>query len=228
MSTVTEPGGRSVPPPEQQVELLSVPKQGTVTVRFLGPCVGILTHWPARRHNGRATPPIACGGPLACPNVVHRLSTCWKGYAPCEAWREEPMRRWFPFVLEITERLWELLHKETLRGQQWELFRVANERGNVEVSGRCLDLLDPRTLRTDVQIEPVVCRVYRTTQIEWGVQPVMPPRQFLKPSDGPPPPTAAPPMDPRKIVGSPEWEQDQAEAKAALKAALRTMKGGAK
>jgi hypothetical protein len=213
MNRVAEPRGGSAPTPAQQVSLLSVPKAGTATVRLLGHARGILTHWAKKR-------PLACPGPVLCPSVVHRLSTVWKGYAPAELWREAPFRDWMPCVLEITERLWELMHGHALRGEVWELFRAAGDHGRVEVSGRLLDLLDPRGLRADVQVEPVVCRVYRTTEIAWDVGPVLPARQLLLPVTDAPPPTALPGVDPRTVVGTPEWETDQAIARAALKAAL--------
>lgn len=185
MKTAERPGGGSAPSLGQQVSLLSVPAEGSCTVRLLGPCRGILTHWSKIR-------PIACAGLPLCPLVTHRLSTCWKGYAPAELWRESPHRDYWPCVLEITERLWELLHEHTLRGQVWELFRVLGDHRRVEVSGRLVDLVDPRGLRDDVRVEPVVCRVYRTTDIAWDVGPVMPPRQVLGPVVDAPPPDSVP------------------------------------
>jgi len=221
-------GSGCAPTDAQHVCLLSVPKEGTATVRLLGPASGILTHWAKKR-------PLACPGANACPQMVHRLSTVWKGYAPAEVWCDAPKRHWQPVVLEITERLWEVLSGQALRGQVWQLGRVAGDRGRIEVTGRLLDLLDPRTLRTDVQVQPVVCRVYRTTEIAWDVRPVMPARQVLAPIADAPPPTAAAAVDPREIEGTPEWQADRAAAKAAIQAALKhgpngngARKGGAK
>lgn len=206
------PGTVHLPPSARQTELLPVPKQGIITVRFLGPCAGILTHWEKSRRKGEKGIGYACPGEQHCQPAIHRLSTCWKGYAPVDLWEESPHRRWHPWVLEITERLWDLLKTETLRGQMWKLFRVTNERGNVEVSGSLLELVEADELRTDIDIKPVVCRVFRTTLIAWGAKPVMPAAQIVGPSYGAPPPTASSPLAPHLIEGTPEYKAAKIEA----------------
>lgn len=213
---VPVPGCAPIAP--QHVALMAVPKEGRATVRLLGPCVGILTHWSKKR-------PIACPGANACPSLVHRLSTVWKGYCAAEVWRDTPERVWYPTVLEITERLWEVMSPHQLRGTVWELFRTVGDHGRIEVSGRLLDLVDPRTLRDDVRIEPVVSRVYRTMEIGWGATPVLPPRQLLAPVADAAPPTASAALPPEQIPGTPEWEAERAKAKAAIQAALKSARG---
>jgi hypothetical protein len=153
--------------------------------------------------------------------MIHRVKPVWKGYCPAECWQEQPYAAWWPCVLEVTERLWEKMEGITLRGTVWVIERVPGEGKRTEVTGAMIDRCDTAKLRTDVDIKPVVYRVYRTMQIEFGVKPVMPPRQMLLPSSDAPPPTAAPPVDPRNIEGTPEWKADRAAAHAALQRALK-------
>jgi hypothetical protein len=214
MSDTTNHGPGCVPTNGRHVSLLSVPKEGRTTVRLLSAAMGILTHWVKRR-------PLACSGIATCPQALHRCTVTWKGYAAAEQWVDAPHARWYPCVLEITERLWESMMAVQLRGSVWQLERVAGPSGRIEVAGQVVDLVDPRKLRTDVDVRSVVCRVYRTTEIAWGVLPLLPPRQMLEPSLDVAPPTAALPTDPKTIVGTPEWEADQDEVRKQLKALTR-------
>jgi hypothetical protein len=219
MSTVPVNGHAHGALPGAHVRLLSVPKEGSCTVRLLGPGQGILTHFTPKR-------PYACPGADRCQVSIHRASTTWKAYAPAELWRDVPYRDWLPVVLEITERLWESMNATALRGQIWSLWRVGGDRKSQEVTGELLDIVEPQLLRTDVEVVPVVCRVYRTNEIQWGVRPFLPPRQVLTPAVDCPPPNAAKTVDPREIPGTPEYEADQIEARARLKAALAGKQNG--
>jgi len=195
------------------VRLHSVPEGEKSTVRPLGTALGILTHWTPKR-------PYACPGARNCQATIHRGPTVWKGYAAAELWRDLPFRDWLPIVLEITERLWESMSATALRGQIWSLWRVGGDRKSKEVTGELLDIVEPKILRTDVEVAPVVCRVYRTSEIEWGVKPFLPARQLLAPISEQPPPNAAETVDPRSIPGTPEYEADQAATRELIRQSL--------
>jgi hypothetical protein len=139
------------------VRLVAVPLVGSITVRFLGPCVGILTH-------GKFKKAVACPGEEHCPATTHRSQTIWKGYSPVEVWEELPIRLWIPAVLEITEHLWESMHAVKLRGTVWVMNRVCEGKRDRIAEGLMVDKIDPATLRTDVLVEPVVCRVWRSSR----------------------------------------------------------------
>lgn len=201
------------------VRLVSVPLDGSITVRCLGPCQGILTH-------GKWRKAVACPGEESCPATTHRSTTIWKGYAPVEVWEEVPIKLWVPAVLEITEHLWEAMHERKLRGTVWVLNRVSDGRRDKICEGLMVDKLDPLTLRTDVLVEPVVCRVWRSAHIKFGALPLIKPRQTLLASVDTAPVTATPPVDPREVPGTPEWEEDRRRANELVKAALKPSKNG--
>lgn len=202
------------------VRLVPVPLEGKITVRFLGPCVGILTHGTKWKQA------VACPGEQHCPATLHRSKTIWKGYAPAEVWEENPIRLWVPCVVEITEHLWEMMHEHTLRGSVWMLERVSEGRRTHIVQGVMVDQLDPRTLRSDVQVQTVVCRVWKSSHIFFGAKPLIPPRQTLTATIDTEPITASPLAEPKDIPGTPEWEAARETARALLKGQLKPSKNG--
>lgn len=165
-----------------ELEMLAVPKEGSVTVRFLGEARSILTH----RIKDES---FACPGEEHCPTANHRARTTWKAYAPVEAWRPAPHDDWMPAVLEITERLWGKLRGRPIKGEVWKLFRQTGRHGYREVCGSPQGLVLPERLRTDVTVEEVVKRVYRTTLIAWDVEEYLPAPPILEPSKDQPPQT---------------------------------------
>lgn len=173
---------REAPPPGQSVDVdcVAVPKEGTLVVRWLDQLSGMLSHWGKERG-------IACPGEQWCPAAIHRGKTNWKGYAPAEYWRPSPYEDWCPAVVEVTERLYELLSARELRGEVWRLWRQVGRARCKEVSGELIDTVDPGQLRLPFAVEPTLYRVYRTTHILLGVAPLLPPRLNLEPSKGPPP-----------------------------------------
>lgn len=163
-----------------EVEMLSVPKDGSCTVRFLSEARSILTH-----RVGEDTK--ACPGVDRCPSAHHRAKTLWKAYAAVERWRDRPYEDWVPEVIEITERLWERLCDHELRGEVWTFRREVGRAGHKECVGELVDRVNPDRLRTDVILERTVYRVYRTDDIKWDVEVFLQPRQILEASkDGPP------------------------------------------
>lgn len=183
------------------VEIQPVPKTGHITVLFLGPYLGMLTHWQGGR--GRA-----CPGLSTCPPTIHRCTSVWKGYAPVEIWRPAPHGDWAPGVFEVTERAAELLDQAgELPGQVWKFYRVLGRYSHVEIAGAQLETRDVAGLRADVRVEPVVERLYRTNQILWGVARLFEPRPMLLASASPPPDDPDSRADNEKPMTLDEWNK---------------------
>lgn len=177
---------RPQPPPGAlvEVEVVSVPKEGRITVRFLGHIRGILTHW------GKSAS-VACPGPESCPTVTHRGRTLWKGYIAAEWWRSGQYQDWCPCAFEVTQRLGELMRGAELRGTVWTCRREVGRSGVKEVVGEQVDEVDPDRLRHAFSVEPAVCRVYGTTRVLFDVEPYLPPPVVLPAAAGPPPAESA-------------------------------------
>ena len=179
MSTAARgPEGPQNPLVELRVE--HAPPKGYRVVRFLGPYRGIITHWL----RGRG---VACPGREKCKAETHRLRNTWKGYAPAEYWRDKPHEDWCPCVWEVTENLLTFLEGRTLRGEVWKFWQEVIKADVYKHVGECIDENNADCLRPAFNVEPGVWRCYHTKEIEWDVEPVMPPRELMLPSAGPRP-----------------------------------------
>jgi len=207
-----KPRRRSADRPSSHVPLdvITVPDDTVLYVRFLGPWDGILTHYGKRR-------PIACPGPDECDKPTHRGKGIWRGYAPVEYYRDRPYEDWCAAVLQISERLVECLGTDELRGQVWELSRVIGRYGKKECTGTRMEDVDPEGLRLDVSIYEVVERMYRPVEPLWGVKPYFKPVSTLAPTKGAPP---------RALVERKEREGTARPAGAADMDRLRAARGG--
>lgn len=163
-------------PASRPVNVLSVKKNTVYTVRFLGQMDGILTHWPKK-------PGTPCPGEPYCSGSQHRVKTIWKGYSPIEAW-DDHHRLWIPWVLEVTEGLEEALQGRVLRGEVWVVSRPQVDEKPAPVIGQYLEQLDPDSIRLDFPVRAVVCRMYGTTHIAWGIENPVPRKLLLEPSPG--------------------------------------------
>lgn len=180
-------GSGSAPGQRLHLELLSVPPEGGITVRWLANPVGILTHF--QRGGG-----VACVGPSLCPTKWHTARTTWKGYAPVHFWRDAPLSDWLPAVLEVTERLAELVGDQVMRGQVWYLCRQVGKHRHKECTGHQVDMLPASALAEAFDVRGVVRRVYREPHVHFGAELLLPPRVEITPQqDGYVPPTAAAP-----------------------------------
>lgn len=159
------------------IEMLCVPAEGFLVVRFLDDWRGILTHWGKKR-------PIACPGPDNCPTAIHRGRSIWKAYAPGEYWRDQPFEDWCPAVVELTERCVEQMQAHVLRGEVWKLQRQIGRNGTKEVAAECVDEINADRLRKPFGVEPVVWRVFGTRDIAFDVEPYLPARDFVVASAG--------------------------------------------
>jgi hypothetical protein len=170
---------RPQPPPGApvQIEVVSVPPEKPIVVRWLGTIEGMLVHW------GK-TSSVACPGESECPTAIHRGKTLWKGYVAAEFFREAQYQDWAPCVLEITERLRDQILGAVLRGTVWRLQRVVGRYGAKEVWGEQIDEINGDVLRPTFPIYPAIFRVYRTTRIAFGAAPVVPAKIELPPSSG--------------------------------------------
>lgn len=168
---------QSAPGTQIPLEIVAVPPEGFLVARFLGDYRGILTHW------GRKAA-LACPGAAACPTATHRGKTVWKGYAAAEYWRDRPWEDWCPCIIEITERCAEQMQGHLLRAQVWKLERGTGRNGTKEVMAEHIDDVNGDRLRKEFSIEAAVWRVYRTRDIEFDVDPYLPPRMLLTASAG--------------------------------------------
>lgn len=227
MSDRPHPRPGSVPHAPIHLEVLSVPLDGTaITVRWLADPLGTLIHRrgdPRRQDNHGQIP---CPGLCVCPPAQHALRTQWKGWAPCELWRDRPYTDWVPIVLEVTEMLRELLQGQPMRGSVWCLTRVGSGPRSKQITGHEIDRITVDELPLAFDVKPVVCRTMRTTAIGWGAVPHLPERQIVQPSIGYVPPTAAalPPSD-EELAAKQAAER---EALAALRAEMRRQANGGK
>jgi hypothetical protein len=194
------PGGKAV-----EVEMLSIPDEEQVTVRFLSEPRSILTHWDNKR-------PRACPGKKDCPAAIHRSHTTWKFYAAIERWRERPFEDWIPEVLEGTENLWRVVNGKILRGTVWTLFRQLGRHGKRELTGEQVDEINADHLRTDIVMENTVMRVFRTDDIMWDVPCFIPAVSVALPSKDAPPKNARrddPRPDPTDRAAYKAWIERQ-------------------
>ncbi len=173
--------GSPPPPPPQSspVNILRVPASGILCVRFLGPIRGLLTH----RQGGHSVP---CLGPARCPSGLHRGRSVWKGYSPAEGW-DAATGLWRPAVLEITERLEEVLRGRPLRGEVWTLARESTGERNAAVYGVFAERVDASALRPPFDVLPVLKRFFHEDDFPFDLPNPLPGRLMLEPSSDPPP-----------------------------------------
>lgn len=164
--------GKPVP-----IELLSIFEVKKCTVRFLGEPLSCLTHWTSKGS-------VACPGKEECKTETHRSRTMWKAYAPVERWRDVPHEDWLPEVLEITENLWRAMKDHDLRAEIWTLFLQVSRFEKNEVWGEHVDTINADHLRQPFDVKPTVFRIYRTIDIQFGVESYLPAVPVLEPSAG--------------------------------------------
>lgn len=147
------------------IRILAVPQHGKLLVRFLGPILGIHTHWARNRA-------FACIGEDECPTPIHKERVIWKGYAAAEWIAAANQKGWTPCVLEVTENLYHQIGPENHRGETWRLFRHSRTKNKAEVRGTLVRRQDCRGLRTDVDVQKAVRRLYRELRIAFGLDPL--------------------------------------------------------
>jgi hypothetical protein len=159
-----------------ELRVLRVPASGTIKVRFLGDVQGMHLHWVGKS-------PLPCEG-TKCPEKVHRVRAQWCGFAAVENLDNGPPPEWVPAVLEVTERLQSILPCEGLRGSVYHLFRRPGPGRHPVNSGDFVDSIDPRPLRTDVDVWRHCARMYQSNDIQWGLQPLFDGPQVLDVTPG--------------------------------------------
>lgn len=194
------------------VEVLSVKTGIPVVVRFLAGYQGILTHYSR-------SGPVWCPGPGECPSTVHKGKLIWKGYAAVQQWLRAG-RQWQPDVLEITERLEEVLRGRDLRGEVWLLERKGAGHPSDPLFGAFCSRADLVELGPSFDPLPVVQRVYHSTALRFGAPNPMPPKILLPNVTGSAPvlPRELPSEEPRPLSDEEkqwankrldQWEQAQ-------------------
>jgi len=201
MSEEAPPRPGSAPTPPLRLRIWHVPDEGGVTVRFLANPLGILTHGPKLR--------FPCPGMKHCRECSAGKRAVWKGFAACEVWIEESVGcAWLPAVLEVSDRLAEYLGSAPLRGLVWYCYRQLCEAKFREVAGHQVDVLSPSALQPAFDVTAVVMRAYGTHHIEWGRQPPLKPRPFIRPvTDEYIPPTASAGMESPEAKHARELEE---------------------
>lgn len=168
-------------PQPLQLRVFRVEPATTEHVRLLSYAYGgLFTHWGKRS--------------LYCDPRGCRVSGCprgeryWKGYGLVERWVEQALI-WVPVVLEITENLELDFRGVWARGQVWRLTRMGQEgRKKTPVTGRMVETLDPDSVRPEVGIGSVLKAMYHVDQISLEAKNPMPPRTYVEPVKGAPPP----------------------------------------
>jgi len=159
-----------------------------------------MQHWDGKK-------PRACPGEQECGKEHFKWQTCWKGFASAERWRPGQYQDWAPIALEVTESLREVLKGHELRGTVWRLSRRLGRSGKSECWGEQIAEVDPDLVPLPFDIEPAVCKVYKTTRIEWDAEPSIPAKVLLVASRRAGPPATAPGATPG-LAAMTEQEQE--------------------
>ncbi len=210
--TISRRSGEESPRP---VRVLSVKGKRPVSVRFLGPLMGVLTHFT----RSGSTP---CLGQERCLPATHRYPIQWKGYAPVEEW-EMLEELWCPMVLEITENLEHLLGTQSRRGEIWLLKRKDNhDKG--EVVGLYSETLDDAEIPPPFSVLPVLQKLWHRLEFPHGIANPVPRPVLLAPSRG-----VAPKLLTELAEPVHQSEQATQEAKEAFRKQIRELGlGGAR
>lgn len=185
----------------EPVRVLSIPAGIPMCVRFLGPVLGLDTHWKA----GRSIP---CPGWEDCPSGIHKLGIIWRGYAAAEAW-DPGKRHWKPFVLEVTEALEERLRDRDLRGETWAIHRTEEKGRSSPVVGVFCERLPAEELRQAFDIEPVLRRLFHCSALKLGTRNPLPAKVLLEPVAGKAP-TLPAELQAHRSPGQEKKDMDQA------------------
>jgi hypothetical protein len=205
---VGKTGNGRLPPSVEQTPLrvLRIDPGTSAIVKTISPAYGgLYTHWRARRG-------VYCRG-SDCEPALHKTSRIWKGYGAVEVW-DEHVKRWFPWVLEITEAaeldlrgLWE-------RGQVWQFDRLPALNGQrPPTTAKFLERVDLAGVRPVFEIRPTLQRMYHVESIDLSSKNPMPQRTMLEPTDGPPPPGHGS----RRAEEKPATAEDWMKLRAAMK-----------
>lgn len=160
------------------VRLLSVPDTHPITVCFLGPYSGLLTHF----HGKRTLP---CLGAEMCPQPIHRNRIIWKGYAPVDQWFQE-LGLYVPAVLEITEGFEHRLNGRNIRGEVWALSRL-ERKPNSPVVALFSERLPDQVIRPSFPIRSIVESCYHAGTLLLDSPNPIPPAIMMEPVAGTPP-----------------------------------------
>lgn len=163
-----------------RVALVSVPKDGEASVRFISEWQRCLTHWMGKRS-------LPCAGVDKCPRKRHEEPVNWRAYAAVELWLPAPASTWSPGVLEITESLGDLLEGRKLIGEVWRLFRRPTAGKRRECYGQLVEVGRPAPIVPTLWIETVLFRLWGTLDVEWGAEQIKPPPLKVSTRSAPPP-----------------------------------------
>jgi hypothetical protein len=192
-----------------QIALVKCPIEHSTIVRFLAEWQSCIVHW-----TGKKTVP--CPGVERCPRKVHEQPRDWRAYVAVEVWQPEPLAVWMPGVLEVTANLGETLRERHLVGEVWRLFRRPSPGGRKECAGVLIEVGRPAPVDCRLWLETVLFRVWRTLDVEWGVEPILPPPLSVEPRRAAPPPqVAGKAVEPRPLTG-PEMREATKRARAVL------------
>jgi hypothetical protein len=161
--------------PARPVRVESVKPDKPLTVCFVGPILGLMTH----RHGGQ---PFPCLGESRCPTSIHRTRTLWKGYAPGEMW-EKHTELWIPCVIECTENMDDQLQGRKVRGEIWSFWREGGKKEGA-VLGAYSQTLPEEDQREWFSIVPILERLYHHCGLILGVENPVPRKTLLEARGG--------------------------------------------
>jgi len=153
------------------VQILKVEVGKSTRVRFLAGYLGGLLHYGGKRYS-------PCPNPETCPATIHRQPTVWKGWAAAEV-LDASAGVWWPTVVEVTEKLDEVLSGRSLRGECWDLVRLASRRKGKPLTGTFVKNYALDRLRPAFDVLPVLQRCYHVLEIALGLPNPMPRQQVF-------------------------------------------------
>ena len=116
-----------------------------------------------------------------CPAALHNIGEpTWKGYTPILA-KDYGVKRWIPFVLEMTENLERDMRYIFARGQLWEIWRDKDKGKTGQVCGKLIeDAGDVSRLPEPFDVIPVVRAMYHSSLITLKHKNPMPDRVIVE------------------------------------------------
>lgn len=165
---------------------------------------GLFTHWYQKRSH-------VCRG-VDCSSVLHKIDKTWKGYAAVEINSgKKDDRKWYPYVLEITEHLELDFRRRYARGQTWELWAPPKELHGKRpaVEGKLWEVPVSPNLPREFNIIPTIQNLYHVFELDLTAKNPLPDRVIVEVSDDAPPAIFREnEIDPEKVREADErWQQ---------------------
>lgn len=137
---------------------------------------GIMTHFV----RGRS---VYCSEE-ACPRVVHGSTRYYRGYGAAEVY-QQPLNKWLPVCLELTEHLELDFRDRWQRGQVWEISRAPSVgKKHAPTMGALLEERDPNTFPAALDLVGCLLHLYHVESIQLTAKNPLPGRTMVSLSEG--------------------------------------------